>query len=678
MEEDGQQVQMPPKAGTTPKQKDVAQVMALPPNDNITLILASEFLGTQSAGSSHENPVHLSDATEASVSGSCLMKDVEMEDEAVTLGHFSNTLHKMTTSIMDLEDGYFKALHEVIIEMEKALCDMSHIDAHYVSRVVTVMNSWQEVVQTAMSHMEGIDTTIYLAHWEDAQKAMKEYVAMVIQAHQEHDTAHKEEQKRWKEAIKANDFEHPVVRLLHVTRKVAHTQTEKAVDAFLARIKSTLQKHVPVNAQGPLIANALSMTFQFQMSMWCMIGEKCIYPMWAKHSDWCGLAGIIQAIVETFPKNCALMFPPAPAPPTLFASTFRPAPSDENDDNDNDDTLGAGKGFHRFGSSSPAPSNSEHGSAGGFSHTPAFTSTPLLHGGAFILASDPKEVPSSAPGMPPGDEEDRSSEPIDEELDIGLEGDDEAKGKKELTEAAGDKSMIDLGEVELLKEIIKTPTGGQPSTAPKSGDKWGSIHLDGGSSSSDSSVEDLDTRGQEEGVTPTKALHPSQWSDEDIDIVHQIRYKTDIQCFQTYRRNKIDPDDIASINTKNHSAYIDVAKVDPGSVIWKSVFSVGAYCETIRLRGGDTSKFDKEVGTKFKMSAKGSRAPDSVKVTIDRVMLVCQRENGIDVAYSDPDGFGHPGTMGLWDLHLTDALSRAKMQLPSGRVDVNFCPLCAF
>ena len=105
---------------------------------------------------------------------------------------------------------------------------------------------------------------------------------------------------------------------------------------------------------------------------------------------------------------------------------------------------------------------------------------------------------------------------------------------------------------------------------------------------------------------------------------------------------------------------------------------MAAYCETLQLQGSDTSKFDKEVGTNFKKSAKGSQAPDSTKVTIDRVMLVCQHENGIDIAYSDPDGFGHPRTMGLWDLHSTDALSRAKMQLPSSLVDANFCPLCAF
>ena len=91
---------------------------------------------------------------------------------------------------------------------------------------------------------------------------------------------------------------------------------------------------------------------------------------------------------------------------------------------------------------------------------------------------------------------------------------------------------------------------------------------------------------------------------------------------------------------------------------------------------GDTSKFNKEVGAKFKKSAKGSQVLDDTKVTIDRVMLICQHPNGIDVAYSDPDGFGPPGTMGLWDLHSSDTLSQVKLQLKSGLVDANFCPLC--
>ena len=65
-------------------------------------------------------------------------------------------------------------------------------------------------------------------------------------------------------------------------------------------------------------------------------------------------------------------------------------------------------------------------------------------------------------------------------------------------------------------------------------------------------------------------------------------------------------------------------------------------------------------------------------MAIKQVMLVCQCENGVNVKYSDSDRFGCPGTMGLWDLHSSDALNRTKMQLPSSSVDANFCPCCMF
>ena len=111
------------------------------------------------------------------------MNDTEMEDKAVVLNHFSDALSEMAASIMDLENGYFKDLHEVIIKMEKALHDVLHIDTHYISRVMTVMTSWQEAVQAAASHMEGIDTITYLARREDVQRATHKYVKEVIQAH---------------------------------------------------------------------------------------------------------------------------------------------------------------------------------------------------------------------------------------------------------------------------------------------------------------------------------------------------------------------------------------------------------------------------------------------------------------------------------------------------------------
>ena len=213
----------------------------------------------------------------------------------------------------------------------------------------------------------------------------KEYVAKVIKAREEHDTAHVKEQEVRKEAIKANDPKDPIICLLHVTCKVACTQAKRALDTFLMSIEGTLQKHVPVSVQGALIANALSTAYQFQMSVWQMIDDECIIPLQAKHSDWWGLAGIVQAIVETFPKNCALMFPPALAPTTSFAGTFKPVSSKEDDDND---TFGAGSGIRRFDSGLPAPSGSGCRGFSGFGHSPAFSSTPLPHGGAFILASN--------------------------------------------------------------------------------------------------------------------------------------------------------------------------------------------------------------------------------------------------------------------------------------------------
>ena len=66
MKEDGQEVVMPPKA--------------------------DQFPSDQRPGTSHDNPVHLSNATDASASGSHPRKDNNFDDETKLLGHFSDAL----------------------------------------------------------------------------------------------------------------------------------------------------------------------------------------------------------------------------------------------------------------------------------------------------------------------------------------------------------------------------------------------------------------------------------------------------------------------------------------------------------------------------------------------------------------------------------------------------------
>ena len=137
--EDGQLGGATPKGGTIPKQTDTAKSMALPPNDDTMFVPAAEFPGAQLG--THDNPVNLSDAPTEASQTEAHPKSVDSVDESKLLGHFSDALSEMAESLMDLEDSYFKALHEVIFETERALRDISRIDAHYVSLVVTVMAS---------------------------------------------------------------------------------------------------------------------------------------------------------------------------------------------------------------------------------------------------------------------------------------------------------------------------------------------------------------------------------------------------------------------------------------------------------------------------------------------------------------------------------------------------------
>ena len=145
-----------------------------------------------------------------------------------------------------------------------------------------------------------------------------------------------------------------------------------------------------------------------------------------------------------------------------------------------------------------------------------------------------------------------------------------------------------------------------------------------------------------------------------------------------HRSNHIDQKDLVTTNVKDHRTYINVAKAMPGTVIEEGAFSMATYREMLHKKGGDVTKFYKAIGTKFPLLTKASRVPDDEKVSIDQVMLVCQPPNGTAIKYTDSDGFGHSGMMGLWDLHSSDVLNWAKLVMKSRIIYANFCPLCAF
>ena len=193
--------------------------------------------------------------------------------------------------------------------------------------------------------------------------------------------------------------------------------------------------------------------------VWQMIGDECICPLRAKHSDWCGLAGIVQAIVKTFANNCTSMFPPAPPANAPFSSNFKPASSYKEDDDNG--SFGHGSRLCRFSTDSPTPSG---GGCGGLSGPPSYSSTPLPQGGHFFLASDQKAVPSSSLGAPLADDEEAATWPFGKELDLGLEADDEGDGEK--NQPGGNDSVIDIQEIKILQGIVNPGPGQEPLSMP--------------------------------------------------------------------------------------------------------------------------------------------------------------------------------------------------------------------
>ena len=126
--------------------------------------------------------------------------------------------------------------------------------------------------------------------------------------------------------------------------------------------------------------------------------------------------------------------------------------------------------------------------------------------------------------------------PLDKDLDAGLEADDEGDGEKHPGE--GEDPNIDADEIEILQGIINVGAQNQVPALPKSGEKRGSSHLET-SIGSYSSPEDLDAKDaqpKKKVSTPVKmtSSNTSQWTNEDLDVVCQICYKIDLDCFQTY------------------------------------------------------------------------------------------------------------------------------------------------
>ena len=211
--------------------------------------------------------------------------------------------------------------------------------------------------------------------------------------------------------------------------------------------------------------------------------------------------------------------------------------------------------------------------------------------------------------------------PYEDELELGMEADDKDDGPR--PEPDDNAVSADPKEIEILHGILPMGHSTKLPSMPKSGGKWGSSQLDA-SASSESSGKDLDAKGMKSGrrdwclpkqcsARTSRLRRTLKWCVSTI-----IRWTSTIQELQVQSHGASRPKNYQHQGPQHLYWYCEA-----GTVIEKSMFSVEAYREVLRLKGGDMTKFDKEVDAKFKKSAKGLWAPDNEKMCEDGTSSVC-------------------------------------------------------
>ena len=91
---------------------------------------------------------------------------------------------------------------------------------------------------------------MYLACHEDTRRVTKQYIDEVIKAREERDATHAMETEARKEAIKVDNHEDLVIRLLDVMHKAAPAQAKRAVNDTDTRYRKLSRSMCPSVPRG--------------------------------------------------------------------------------------------------------------------------------------------------------------------------------------------------------------------------------------------------------------------------------------------------------------------------------------------------------------------------------------------------------------------------------------------
>ena len=232
--------------------------------------------------------------------------------------HLCEALGQMNNSLDHLEQGYFNCFHETVKATREVLADLNEVDATYVDTVLMEMGKWQKDVTLAITDMHTDNCVVWDTKCNAIDEATQEFGEMCEASHIKCADAREACQR----AVVEGDEKDPVVELLDRVLVKTREAANIAVEAFQKQFEEALVPRVPAEHLPLLVSNAYNTVSQFCMTIWWMVVDECIMPMWHDYLTNFGLATIMQHALEKIPSTCMRIVPPCPPEPKDNLTAF--------------------------------------------------------------------------------------------------------------------------------------------------------------------------------------------------------------------------------------------------------------------------------------------------------------------------------------------------------------------
>ena len=186
------------------------------------------------------------------------------------------------------------------------LADINKVDTTYVDTVLVAMGKWQKDITLAITDMHTDDCVV----WDAKHKAIDEATLEFREACKASRIKHAVTREAHQRAVMEGDEKDPVIKLLDRVLIKTREAANKAMEAFQKQFEEALVPCVPTEHLPILVSNAYNTVSQFRMTIWRMVADECIMPMWYDYLTNFGLASIMQHALEKVPSTCMRIVPP--------------------------------------------------------------------------------------------------------------------------------------------------------------------------------------------------------------------------------------------------------------------------------------------------------------------------------------------------------------------------------